>query len=55
MMLEAMKLAEEHPDMIEFNRDYGKHVDRLRKRIIAATTQLGLSVDEIEILKKKFM
>lgn len=55
MMLDAMKLAEEHPDMIEFNLDYEKHIDRLKNRIIAATGQLGLSVDEIGLLRAEFM
>lgn len=55
LMLASMKLSKGHPEMLEFNLDYEKHIDRLRNRIIAATGQLGLSVDEIELLKAEFM
>lgn len=55
LMLAAMKLAEEHPEMIECVPEMQQYIDRLRKRIIAATGQLGLSVDEVNLLRKKFM
>lgn len=55
LILAAVKLAEEHPDMIGYIPDYDKYADRLRKRIIAATAQLGLSVDEVALLKAEFM
>lgn len=58
-ILAAIKLAEEHSDKIEFveyiHPDYDKYADVLKKRIIAATGQLGLSCNEIKLLKKKFL
>lgn len=63
LMLASLKLSKEHSEarkktpawMLEDVPDYEKHIDRLRKRIIAATGQLGLSVEEIDLLKSKFM
>lgn len=56
LMLSTLKLLDEKPGLVQdIALGYEKYATRLRNRIIAATTQLGLSVDEIEILKKKFM
>lgn len=56
LILATLKLIEEKPALVQnIALGYEKYATRLRNRIIAATGQLGLTVDEIEILKAEFM
>jgi hypothetical protein len=55
LILSVLKLIDEKPALVQnIAVGYEKYATRLRNRIIAAIGQLGLSVDEIEVLKTKF-
>lgn len=55
LLLSALKLAEEHLEMIECIPDIQRDIDRYRNRIKWGSDQLGLSVDEVDLLKAEFM